>query len=310
MNFKFEKVHGCRVNRRFFKSDRLLVKEDVEGFPSDADFAKFCLIYPMKSVETVMKKQMETIKKFPEKRFSVYEMSWHMTGEDIEANNATPKFPEVREMANKFLVTTPAAIGHFNHMLRLIRDCDLRTLCHFTFSGDYFNVRLWGSVLSMTQGSERYRPMGLVLSLVNEAMFGDMITTEHSANQPTFTATGGYPGNKKTEVPGKKGKVTEKTAATLPIVRSYAFKDGAKRSLILFNFDLEKAQKVKLNLPTGAKSVTSKRVAPQNWQDHNEFTMGDGKNHISIEEVKLPALTNGTTIELLPASAQIIIWNE
>jgi len=286
-----------------------LVKEDVEGFKSDADFAKFCLIYPMKSVETVMKKQMDTIKKHG-KRFSIYEMSWHMTGEEIEANNPTPKFPEVREMANRFLVTTPAAIGHFNHMLRLVRDCDMRTLCHFTFSGDYFNVRLWGSILNMSQGSERYRPMGLVLALVNEAMFGDMITTEHSANQPSFTGTGGYAGNKKVEVPGKKGKVTEKTEATWPVVQSYAFKDGAKRSLILFNFDLEKARAAKLALPTAAKSVTSKKVAPQNWQDHNEYTMGDGKNHVSIEEVKLPALASGATVELAPASAQIIIWNE
>ena len=287
-----------------------LYKEDVETYKTDADFAKFAMIYPMKSCEyNGMEKQLANSKKYG-KELSVYEMSWHLTGGDIDARNNKPEHPEVREMVNNFVVTTPAAMAHFNHMLRLVKDFGMRSLCHFTFRGQYFNVKLWGSVLNMSKGNERYRPMGLVFSMINECMKGDIVETEHSENQPTFKGVGAYPGAKKIKVPGKKKAVKELSENSMPYVYSYAFKDGTNHSLILMNFDLEKSKDVKISMEGSAKNVASKKIAPKNWEDNNEYDMGNGKNSVKIEIVKLPEFENGTVITIPAASIQTIHWTE
>ncbi len=286
-----------------------LSKEDMDTFKTDADFARFCMIYPMKSVETSMKKQMDAIRKF-KKRFSVYEINWHMTGDDIDAQNKNPKYPEIREMVNRFVSSVPGASAHYNHMLRLVRDCNMRALNHFTMTGDYFNVKLWGCTLNMAKGQERYRPAGLAFGMINECIFGDMLKTEQSGDQPTISAMGGWPGNKKVEIPGKKGKKTEASETSMPAVHSYAFKDGKRHSLVLFNFDLEKSHQVKVSISGLPKSVVSKRLAPKSWLDNNEYDLGNGKNNVSVENVNIQDFGNGTEIILQPASVQTIIWEE
>jgi len=285
-------------------------QEDVGIYETDEDFVRFCSIYPMRSVEMLMPKQMEAMRPFG-KRFSIYEVSWHMTGGDVSPNTPDDKLahPGVRRLVNRFVASTPAATAHFNHMLRLVRDCGMRSLCHFTFSGDYFNVKLWGSVLNMAKGRERYRPMGLALGLINEAMSGDMITTEQAGAQPMLTAKGGWPGNPKVEIPGRNGKHAEITEASMPAIHSYAFRDGNRRSLILFNFDLEKAHPVALTLPGEAKDAVRRQIAPKNWWDSNEYDLDGGENSVAIETGRLSG-DEVRSLILPPASLVTLSWED
>ncbi len=289
-----------------------LYVDDMKNWPSKEDFARYAMAYPMKSCEyRSMQRQMDVSKKY-DVEFSVYEMSWHLTGGDVEYNKPEKrvKHPEVRDYVNTFVTTVPAAAAHFNHMLRLIKDFGMRDICHFTFRGNYFYVRLWGSVLNMTKGQERFRPMGLAFSIINEAMAGDMVETTHAEGQPTFVGKGAFAGAKKIKVEGKKKAQKEVTEETRPYVYSYSFKDGNKRSLILINFDLENAQDVTLNLPTTATAVTSKRLAPEHWTDNNEYDVGNGEISVVIEELDLGTIESGSTISLKPASLQTFMWTE
>ncbi len=287
-----------------------LEKSDLETFRTLEDFARYCTLYPMMSCEFPgMKRQMAVSKKHG-KEFSVYEVNWHMTGGDVEPNNATPKHPEVRGMVNAFIPTVPGATAHFNHMLRLLRDFGIKSQCHFTFSGDYFNVKLWGAVLNMAKGQERHRPAGLALAMVNACMRGDLVETVHATDEPTVTATGAWPGAKKVKIPGQPRPVAEKTEATRPCLYSYAFKDGTARSLVLINLDLTQAHEVQLAFPGGAQNARSSLLAPRHWSDTNEYDQGDGSIQVAIQDVDLKDFRSGAVLSLPPASLQTIAWEE
>jgi len=238
-----------------------------------------------------MPKQAE-VSKSTGKEFALYEVNWHLTGNDVRPN-AKNHDPKVLEWVNSFVSSVPAAVGHFNHLLALMRDYHVRSQCHFTFGGQYFEVKLWGSVLNYKEGEERMRPTGLGLSMINRAIFGDMMGAEVS-DAPTFSATG-------MNISGVRKQVgtTEN-----PLITAYAFKDGDCRSLILFNMDLNEAQAVTLDLPKGGKAVTQ-LLAPESYDNNNEFENGDPS--VTIKDGTLE-LESKTELTLPPASIMTLVW--
>ena len=271
-------MHGVKVS-------------ELENWPEKKDFFRYALAYPFHTLEHSMPKQAE-ISKSTGVEFSIYEVNWHLTGGDIRPN-AKNHDPKLLEWVNSFISSTPAAIGHFNHLLSLMRDYQIRSQCHFTFSGDYYEVKLWGAVLNSKKGEERMRPTGLVLGMINRAIFGDMIGAGVS-DAPTFSATG-------LDIGGQRKKVG---TAENPAITAYAFKDGARRSLILFNMDLNKAQTVTLDISKGGKAKT-RLLASEHYDDNNEFE--NGAPSVAIQDGTLE-LKKKTEIILPPASIMTLVW--
>jgi len=280
-------------------------KVDMDQFESEEDFFRYCMAFPAQTAEHKMKPQ-DAIAKKHGKELSVYEINWHMTGGDINPKGKGPN--ELRDQVNRFTASTPGGLGHINHMLMLVKDFGMRSMCHFTFGGNYFNVKLWGVVLGMGEDLERFRPAGLLFSAVNETMKGDLIETTHSKNQPTFSATGNFPQTPYARV--EKGGPQPVSTVEHPTLSSYAFKDGNNRSLVLINMDLENEQTVKLDFSGSVKSgsVSSKRIAPENYLDNNELESGESA--VKTESIALKNFKPGTQITLPPSSCQTIQWTK
>ncbi len=264
---------------------------DAEGVLDQQAMYRWALAYPFHTLKHSMPKQA-AVSKSTGKEFAIYEVNWHLTGEDIRPN-AKNHDPRLLETVNSFVASVPGAIGHFNHQLSLMRDYQIRSQCHFTFGGQYYEVKLWGAVLNYKEGEERMRPSGLALSMINQAIFGDMIGAGVS-DAPTFTATGMNLTNQKNTV-----GTTEN-----PLITAYAFKDEDCRSLILFNMDLNEKQAITLDLPKGG-TATTQLLAPENYDDNNEFE--NGEPSVVIQNGTLE-LKEKMEITLPPASLMTLVW--
>ena len=159
----------------------------------------------------------------------------------------------------------------------------------------------------MAKGKERYRPMGLALKMINECMLGDMITTEMQGAIPQITGYGVFKDAKMTKQANGKF-IKEKSRESKPCIQAYAFKNKKHYSLILMNLDLKKAYEIKLSLPGKPEDITSEILAPESWLDNNEYDMGNGKENVRIEPVKIKEFKSGTTVKLPPSSMQIFKW--
>lgn len=273
-----------------YQVHNLLAKE-LENWPEKQDFFRWALAYPFHTLKDKMPKQ-GAVMKATGKEFAIYEVNWHMTGGDIMERSRKYN-PQLNEWVNSFVSSVPAALGNFNHQLALMRDYGIRAQCFFNFSGQYFDVKLWGAVLNFKKGEERMRPTGLALALINQAIFGDMVEAD-VADAPLFSATG-------LEIGGTGKQVG---TAENPAITAFAFKDGDRRSLILFNMDLSSEQAVTLDLPEGGKATTQ-LLAPAAYDDNNEFENGDPS--VAIKDGTLD-LSDKTEITLPPASLMTLIW--
>jgi len=277
-------------------------KIDMDRFESDAAFFRYGMAYPTQSAKVQMSKQDAIAKEYG-KELSVYEVNWHITGGDVDPRGEAN---ELRDRVNRFVTSTPGGLGHINHLLILVRDFGMRSICHFRFGGSYFNVKLWGIFLGMDEGIARFRPSGLILSMVNEMMTGNLIKTTHSENQPAFVATGNFPGTGRGR--RTKGRPLPVSDVECPAIWSYAFKNGKEYSLVLFNMDLENKQNIRLSFRGSVKadSVVSKILAPDSYLDNNEFESGDAT--VKIKEVQIPNFKRGVRMSLPPSSCQTIKW--
>jgi len=273
------------------KASDLNVWLDDEGSLDRQAMYRWALAYPFYTLKHSMPKQAE-VSKSTGVELALYEVNWHITGGDVRANKKNHD-PKLLEVVNSFVASVPGAIGHFNHLLALMRDYQIRSQCHFTFGGQYYEIKLWGAVLNYKKGEERMRPTGLALGMVNRAIFGDMVSAQ-TMDAPTFAATG-------LDIAGVRKEVgtTEN-----PLITAYAFKDDDRRSLILFNMDLNDAQAVTLDLPKGGKAVTQ-LLAPENYDDNNEFE--NGAPSVAIQDGVLE-LGVKTEITLPPASLMTLVW--
>jgi len=269
-----------------------LSASELVHWPEKQDFFRCALAYPFYTLKHSMPGQQEVMKSTG-KEFALYEVNWHLTGGDILPNTKNHD-PKLLEWVNSFVTSVPGSVGHFNHLLSLMRDYHIRSQCHFDFGqARYYEIKLFGAVLNYKKGEERVRPSGLALSMINKAIFGDLVAADVS-DAPTFFATG-------MDIGGQKKRVD---TAENPLITAFAFKDGDRRSLILFNMDLNDAQIVTLNLPKGGKAVTQ-LLAPENYDDNNEF--GNGDPTVAIQDGTLE-LQSKTEITLPPASIMTLVW--
>jgi len=214
---------------------------------------------------------------------AVYEINFHTT------SGAIPP-----DMRNGFVTGADGALALPLYMLVYLREFGVRNQCAFTTLQYSFDmggrnyVRLWG-LLRDIAATGRKRPTWLGLELVNHVIAGDMVETLQSGQIPIRTQ------------PPLNG-VEHETA--LPLIESFAFRDGNNWGLVLFNLSLDEPASVQVRLPgEPVGEAQSYRIAPAGLDDTNEDS-----TTVTIERETLEALENPMTVELPRHSVFGLTW--
>lgn len=216
------------------------------------------------------------------RRLAVYEVNLHTT--EGTASQA---------VLDRFAPSAAAGVAVAGHMLRMMRDSGIRdqmfyNLGQFQFKrSDGAQVRLWGGVIEMG-AKGRKRPQFLAESLANRAIGGDLMRVEISGENPVHDQP---EGNDKVRLRG----VHE--------IDAYAFQEGRRHGLILFNYGLHQARKVELSAPglaANEKVEFWKLSSPEPGATNEEST------RVTIEKVPYP----GKELSLSPCSMVVLSWTE
>lgn len=218
-----------------------------------------------------------------------YEINFHLNRQD--ALNPAPI-----ELRNDVVSGLGGGLAMPLTMLTYLRDLDMRIQLAFTFTGfssetdDGERIRSWGLVRDLLR-TGRKRPTFLGMSLTNMAMRGDMIETVQSGADPIVSVS---PGN------------WMPSTVDLHLVQSFAFQEGDRRILVLFNLDLDNVQPVIIDT---SGPVTS-RAQGGGLMATSIYSNNEDSEDVSLEFRGLPGFSDGTRIGLPPASMVVITWRQ
>jgi len=184
---------------------------------------------------------------------SIYEVNLHTTNGSI-----------TQPVLDAFAPSLGAGVAVADHMLQMLRDLSIRNQCLFSLTqlafartdGKY--VLLWSVVRDMGV-TDRKRPQYLAVQMANEALGGDLLQTTLSGDNPTWNQP----------------LVNGIQYNNAHLIQSFAFANGSKRSVIVFNLDRANPLQVTFagaNAPSGAvtirqltaSSITATNEAAQN----------------------------------------------
>lgn len=214
---------------------------------------------------------------------TVYEINFHTT------NGPAPQ-----DVRNAFVAGASGAIALPLAMLVYQREFGVTRQCAFTNAQYSFraangqNVRLWG-LLRDLEATGRKRPPWLGLELVNETVRGDLMKT---------VMEGAVPTRRQKPINGIEKEMEA------PLVQAFAYRNGAKRALILFNLSLTDAQEVQLKLAANPENTAMhKWIAPAGLDLTNEE-----EERVQIEQAELNDFKSEYKLTLPPHSVHVLHW--
>ena len=225
-------------------------------------------------------------------QLAIYELNFHVT-------RGNPSLPTT--VRNDLVTGVSGALILPFQMLTYLQEMGIRyqamwkvagfsTATDINQDGTKEYVRLFGGLRDL-QATGRKRPTWLGLELVNQAVQGDLITTQHSGYVPTWTQT---PINGITQ------------SMTIPYLHSFAFRDGGRHTMVLFNLHLTESLWVNLQFPhTPPQTATLSYVLSKAIRNGNE----DG-NVVSLHTRTLPNFGQYPTLGLEPSSIYVLTWEE
>jgi hypothetical protein len=210
-----------------------------------------------------------------------------------EVNLGTTGGTAPEAVLDRFTASAAAGLAVAGHMLRMMRDHGVRDEMLFSLPQYRFrrpdgtHIRLWGSVVEMGADG-RKRPQFLGESLANRAIGGDLVKVEITGENPTHD-----------QAPGNDGV----NLRNVHEIDAYAFQDGRRHSLIVFNYGLHQARRISIDAPGLAHNAnaTLSRLVSSSPGDANEQTV-----KVKIEEEHI----GGSEITLAPCSMAVIQWSE
>jgi len=222
---------------------------------------------------------------------------------------------------NQLVTSVGGAVVYLNRMLSMLKKYGVRLQGYFATIGHGIEfkgtgafgseeagfVRIWGSILNLDEGSERFRPAWLALSLVNATMLPEMVRTRQSGPVPQLHYTG--PVRNLREARNNLA-ITATTLPPIPLIQRNGFRAGNRHSLLLINLDPRQAHEVRIELPgkDEASTATRMQLAGESISDHNE------PDWTNSPEVKLQweaiDFVSGYSLTLPPLSMTALIWSE
>jgi len=230
------------------------------------------------------------------KGLSIYEHSFHWTHPLPGERNA----PDV-EMRNDFLTSLGAGLVVVNDALTMLKERGVQPQAQFNFSqSQYQDIKLWGFLPGLDIHDQRFRPHFLAQEIAIDVMGGDMVETRLIGDVPMISVLGTWE-----DTQGREEPVLYENVPTL---RAYAFKDGDRRSLILFNLDADDARSVKLALPGRVAYQQANMwvlTAPEVTADNEPETPEPQVKTVTHE---LGGFGNGAKLTLPPHSMVALEW--
>jgi len=199
-----------------------------------------------------------------------------------------------------------AGLSVADHMLLMLRDNGIISQAVFALP-EYVNgfhnsanpnagesVKLWGTVVDMGGQTNRVRPSFLSEKLANSAIADKMLLTVPSGSNPTWDQPDN--GNAKVKLNGAH------------LIQSFAFTDGARCSVILFNLSRNAALPVTLSGPlvtraTQSNPVQVSRLTSAHINDTNELAQT-----VDIKHETLSDFDPARSYSLPPYSMTVLSW--
>jgi alpha-L-arabinofuranosidase len=217
-----------------------------------------------------------------------------------EFHHHTLKAPHISdELLADIFTSQVGGLNFINSMLVMLKDHGIRVQNAFALTSSYN----WGFVKSMRADKLRYRPTGLSLIMVNKVLAGDLLETEHAADQPTFDSAGAF---------FKEWQKPEQLIPypNIPCIASYAFRDGKKRGVILVNLDLKREITTKLEFTGGVQDAAAVSYLLSAARPNATNSWAHPEPQVKIREEKLADFASGAEIALPPCSLRVIAWSE
>jgi hypothetical protein len=230
------------------------------------------------------------------KELATYEHQFHLTNPMPGRPNAVPL-----EVRHRFFNSQGGALCILNDAMMFLREKQIRSQALFNLTQRQFlgGVRLWGFVPGLNYKDQRYRPQFLAQQIINEVIGGDMLATQHSGSNTTFQAEGVWEDTRRAQ---------EKTTyGPVPTIWSYAFKDGKRRALVLFNLDTRAAQQVRAEFagkPAGGRAKMYTLAADEIWANNEP----EHAPMVEIKEGALEGFASGKALTLPAHSLTALEW--
>ena len=158
-----------------------------------------------------------------------------------------------QSMVNAVVPSVSAGITVADHMLLMMRDLGIKTQniwalpqYEFQFNGGPETTPLWGTVIDMGGPTNLVRPVFLAHQLTNTAILPTLLTSTQTGANPTWNQA--YTTNDNFSLSGAH------------YIQNFAFTDGNKLNIILFNLSRTTALPVNfagLNTPLGTATIST-----------------------------------------------------
>ena len=221
---------------------------------------------------------------------------------------------------NQLVTSVGGAVIYINRMLAMLEKYGVRLQGYFATTGfghkfkgtgafgseEAGFVRIFGTILNLDEGSERFRPAWLALSLVNEAMLPEMVQTQQVGDIPTLRYHGPIRNLREAR---NNLEVEPKSLSPIPLIKSYGFRDETRRSLILVNLDPRASHSIEIAEETLASpaSVEIGQLAGKSIADHNEPDWNTG-SPVAVKRIASKAFETSRTLRLPPLSLTTLRW--
>ncbi len=200
---------------------------------------------------------------------------------------------------NRVVPSVGGAIAVADHMLLMLRELGITSQCLFSLPefANQFNAPgntskttpLWGSVIDMGGPTNLRRPTYYALQLINHALLASELNTIVTGANPTWD---------------QPASINDNVAAGRQhLIQTFAFADGAERSLILINLSRSKPLAVTFSGDAPKGAVTEQRLTSAHITDSNEQS---AIVHNESRSIKAPAA--GTPYSLPPFSLTSLSW--
>jgi alpha-L-arabinofuranosidase len=216
-----------------------------------------------------------------------------------EVNLSTDQGTAPQATVDAVVPSVGAGISVAEHMLLMMRDDGVVTQNMFALpeytngftnsNGGNESVKLWGTVVDMGGQTNLCRPQFLAVQLANTAIFGNLLATQQTGNNPTWSVT-------------SKNDNISMTGAHF--IQSIAFSDGTHNSVVVFNLSRTQALPVTFsgaNAPTGTVQVG--QLTSANLTDTNET-----KGTVATTNSSISNFNASKGVTLPPFSMTVYTW--
>lgn len=200
-------------------------------------------------------------------------------------------------------LTVPSVGGGLavaDHMLLMLRDLGIDTQCVFALTefqnsfassgGPSRTTPLWGITVDMGGATNRRRPVYLAEQILNRAMLSNMLVTQQDGANPQWSVN--HSSNDHISIQGAHE------------IQSFAFAEGSKHSLVVFNLSRDYGRPVSFDGPNAPSGTVHQTVlTAEHVTDSNEDA-----EHVRPVTTTVPAFQSHATHTLPPFSMTVYTW--